>query len=139
MAVTADLADRLAQLIRVPTVSLRAGRDDAAFAQFRTLLSQMYPLTHQRLDHELVADGCLLFRWRGAGGPSTLLMAHYDVVPVSGQDWTRPPFGGEVEGGKIHGRGCLDNKGPLFAILEAVESLLARGDHPGRGRLPVVR
>jgi carboxypeptidase PM20D1 len=130
VAVNAELADRLAQLIRVPTVSLRADRDDAAFARFRTLLSEMYPLTHRRLDHELVAGGCLLFRWPGAGGPSTLLMAHYDVVPVTDRDWARPPFGGEVDGGKIHGRGCLDDKGPLFVILEAVESLLAQGLTP---------
>lgn len=125
VAVTADLADRLARLVRVPTVSLRTGRDDAAFARFRTLLAQMYPLTHQ-LDHELVAGGCLLFSWPGAGGPSTLLMAHYDVVPVTAAEWARAPFGGEVDNGKVHGRGCLDDKGPLFVILEAVESLLAQ-------------
>jgi carboxypeptidase PM20D1 len=130
IAVTAGLADRLAQLIRVPTVSLRTGRDEAAFARFRTLLSQMYPLTHQRLDHELVAGGSLLFHWPGAGGPSTLLMAHYDVVPATAPDWARAPFSGEVDEGKIHGRGCLDDKGPLFVILEAVESLLAQGITP---------
>ena len=130
VAVAAVLAERLARLIRVPTVSLRTNRDDAAFARFRALLSEMYPLTHDRLDHELVAGGCLLFRWRGSGGPSTLLLAHYDVVPVSGQDWSRAPFGGEIGEGKIYGRGCLDNKGPLFAILEAVESLLAEGITP---------
>jgi carboxypeptidase PM20D1 len=130
IAVTADLADRLAQLVRVPTVSLRTGRDEAAFARFRTLLSQLYPLTHQRLDHELVAGGSLLFHWPGVGGPSTLLMAHYDVVPATAPDWARAPFGGEVDEGKIHGRGCLDDKGPLFVILEAVESLLAQGITP---------
>jgi carboxypeptidase PM20D1 len=130
IAVTAGRADRLAQLIRVPTVSLRTGRDEAAFARFRTLLSQLYPLTHQRLDHELVAGGSLLFHWPGAGGPSTLLMAHYDVVPATAPDWARAPFGGEVDEGKIHGRGCLDDKGPLFVILEAVESLLAQGIMP---------
>ncbi len=130
-AVTAPLADRLARLIRIPTVSLRVGRDDAAFAQFRTLLCQMYPLTHQRLSPELVADGCLLFRWPGAaGGPSTLLLAHYDVVPATDPAWTHRPFDGVVEGGKVHGRGCLDMKGPLFAILEAVESLLGEGITP---------
>ena len=127
---TAHLADRLARLISVPTISLRAERDDAAFATFRSLLSEMYPLTHQHLEHELVSDGCLLFRWPGAGGPSTLLMAHYDVVPVAEEDWTRPPFGAEIDSGVIYGRGCLDDKGPLFVILEAVESLLAEAVTP---------
>lgn len=129
-AVTAELAERLARLVSVPTVSLPTGRDDAAFAQFRTLLFQMYPLTHQHLEHEQVGDGCLLFRWPGRGGPSTLLMAHYDVVPVTEKEWTRPPFGGEIDQGVIYGRGCLDDKGPLLVILEAVESLLAQGITP---------
>lgn len=129
-SVTAHLADRLARLISVPTISLRVDRDDAAFATFRSLLSEMYPLTHQELDHELVSDGCLLFRWRGGSGPSTLLMAHYDVVPVAEEHWTRPPFSGQIDNGVIYGRGSLDDKGPLFVILEAVESLLAEGITP---------
>lgn len=129
-SVTGDLADRLARLISVPTISLRDDRDDAAFATFRRLLSEMYPLAHQHLEHELVSDGCLLFQWPGAGGPSTLLMAHYDVVPVAEENWTRPPFGGQIDSGVIYGRGCLDDKGPLFMILEAVESLLAEGITP---------
>lgn len=127
---TARLGDRLARLIGVPTISLRTDRDDASFATFRTLLSEMYPLTHQHLDRELVADGCILFRWAGGGGPSTLLMAHYDVVPVADAEWTHAPFGGEIDRGVIYGRGCLDDKGPLFVILEAVESLLAEGNTP---------
>ena len=67
---TANLADRLARLIRVPTVSLGADRDEAAFDQFRALLREMYPLTHQRLHHRLVVGGSLLFHWPGRGGPT---------------------------------------------------------------------
>ncbi len=125
-----ELAERLARLVRVATVSVRGERDDTAFAEFRELLRRMYPLTHRHLEHELVAGGSLLFHWPGNGGPSTLLMAHYDVVPVSEEEWTRQPFGGEIDQDVIYGRGCLDDKGPLFVILEAVESLLAQGVSP---------
>lgn len=128
--VTGGLADRLAQLIRVPTISLRGNRDEAAFVQFRTLLSEMYPRTHQHLEHELVVGGCILFHWPGRNGPSTLLMAHYDVVPVSDADWTQKPFDGVTDRGRIYGRGSLDDKGPLFVIMEAVESLLTEGITP---------
>jgi carboxypeptidase PM20D1 len=132
MACASDsrLADRLARLIRVPTISRRDGRDEAAFHDFRSLLAEMYPLTHQHLEHELVSGGSILFRWPGTTGPTILLMAHYDVVPVDGQEWSRAPFSGEVEGGAVHGRGTLDDKGTLFVILEAVESLLADGFAP---------
>ncbi len=129
-AATVELAERLARLVRVATVSVRGERDDAAFTEFRELLHRMYPLTHRHLDNELVAEGSLLFRWPGNGGPSTLLMAHYDVVPVAEEDWSRRPFGGEIDRGVIYGRGCLDDKGPLFVIMEAVESLLAQGVSP---------
>ena len=59
-------------------------------------------------------------------------MAHYDVVPVAGQDWSRDPFSGLIEDGVVHGRGAIDDKGALVAILEAVESLVAAGFTPAR-------
>jgi carboxypeptidase PM20D1 len=61
-----------------------------------------------------------------------VLMAHYDVVPVAGQEWSRDPFSGLIEDGVVHGRGAIDDKGALVAILEAVESLVAAGFTPAR-------
>ena len=57
-----------------------------------------------------------------------VLMAHYDVVPAVEDDgWTFPPFEGRIHDGSVHGRGTLDDKGPLLVLLEAVENLLADG------------
>jgi carboxypeptidase PM20D1 len=60
------------------------------------------------------------------------------VVPVA-EDvearWTHPPFDGVVAEGYLWGRGALDDKSSLLAILEAVEGLLADGFRPER---PVV-
>nr|WP_275585887.1 M20/M25/M40 family metallo-hydrolase [Geodermatophilus sabuli] len=75
----------------------------------------------------------MLYRWpSGTDAPPLVLMAHYDVVPVAGQDWSRDPFFGLVEDGVVHGRGAIDDKGALVAILEAVESLVAAGSTPAR-------
>lgn len=52
-------------------------------------------------------------------------MSHSDVVEATGK-WSHPPFEGEVADGKIWGRGTMDTKGSLCAILEAVEGLLGR-------------
>jgi carboxypeptidase PM20D1 len=128
-------AGRLAELVRIPTVSSRdpADVDTAAFEEFRRRLTELYPRTHEALEREVLGDGALLYRWRsGTDLPPMVLMAHYDVVPVAGQEWSRDPFSGLVEDGVVHGRGAIDDKGALVAILEAVESLLADGVTPAR-------
>jgi succinyl-diaminopimelate desuccinylase len=63
-------------------------------------------------------------------GPTVHLNGHYDVVPV-GNDWTRDPFGGELDGGWIFGRGAADMKSGLAAQVIAVEAL-RRVDWGGR-------
>lgn len=58
-----------------------------------------------------------------------------DVVPVapgSESSWERPPFSGDIADGFIWGRGTLDDKVSVLAILEAVERLLADGFAPER-------
>jgi carboxypeptidase PM20D1 len=128
-------AARLAELIRIPTVSSRtaADVDSAAFARFRERLAELYPATHRALDREVLGDGALLYRWPSGNDRSPLvLMAHYDVVPVAGQDWAEDPFSGRIAGGWVHGRGAIDDKGALVAILEAVESLVGAGWTPSR-------
>lgn len=49
--------------------------------------------------------------------------SHTDVVEV-GLGWTKDPFGGEVEDGKIYGRGACDMKGGLAASIIACEVFL---------------
>ena len=45
-----------------------------------------------------------------------LLDGHMDVVPIMGS-WSRDPFGGEIAGDRLFGRGATDMKGPLGAAL----------------------
>ncbi|MFG1930218.1 M20 family metallopeptidase [Mycobacterium sp. NPDC048908] len=58
----------------------------------------------------------------GGPGPGLLLLGHTDVVPV-GEGWTKDPFGGAVENGRIYGRGASDMKGGLAAALCAMAAL----------------
>ena len=58
-------------------------------------------------------------------------MSHHDVVEAPGE-WKYPPFSGEIADGKIWGRGTLDTKGNLWAILQAAEELLNDGFVPTR-------
>lgn len=57
-------------------------------------------------------------------GPSLLLDAHCDTVGIApGSTWTRPPFGGEIDGGFLYGRGAADMKGALAAMLYAAAAV----------------
>ena len=60
-------------------------------------------------------------RVRGRGdAPPLLLQGHTDVVSVHGQRWSRDPFGGEIAGGCVWGRGAVDMKGGLTMMLHAL-------------------
>lgn len=76
----------------------------------------------------------LVARLDGGGeGPRVHLNGHYDVVPV-GNDWTREPFGGELEDGRVYGRGATDMKSGLVAQVFAAEAL-RRARIPWRGSI----
>ncbi|WP_414019932.1 M20/M25/M40 family metallo-hydrolase [Microbacterium aurugineum] len=131
------IAERLSQMIRIPTVSAELDeRGPAPFEEFVALIAELYPLTHRDLRLERHTDFGLLFHWAGngaAGRDPLVLMVHYDVVPVDESDaWTYPPFAGTIADGSVYGRGALDDKGPLLVVLEAVENLLADGFVPSR-------
>ena len=130
------IAERLAAMLQIPTVSAeREQRGIEPFTEFVALLEAQYPLVHERLTRERITDLGLLYRWPGTD-PSldpAVLMAHFDVVPADERDaWMHPPFAGAVVDGFVHGRGALDDKGPLIVVIEAVENLLASGYTPRR-------
>ena len=49
--------------------------------------------------------------------PGVLLSGHTDVVPVAGQNWTKPPFELTHADGNLYGRGTADMKGFVAAAL----------------------
>jgi len=64
--------------------------------------------------------------WLGAPGkPTVLLYGHYDVQPVDPLDlWETPPFEPTLKGDNLYARGASDDKGPMFALVKALEALL---------------
>jgi succinyl-diaminopimelate desuccinylase len=60
--------------------------------------------------------------------PALCLTGHLDVVPVGEASWTRDPFGAEVDGDRLYGRGSSDMKGGVAAIVAAVERLAGGWD-----------
>ena len=54
------------------------------------------------------------------------VLGHVDVVPV-GDGWTKPPFEGVIENGRMYGRGTNDDKGPSLAALFAMRAVRDAG------------
>ncbi len=57
----------------------------------------------------------------GEGLPKVMVMAHFDVVPVSKDEWHYEPFKLTVEGNKAYGRGSVDDKGNVASLMFALK------------------
>jgi len=125
--------ESLASLIRCKTISYsdHSLEDDAEFRKLIDLLPSLYPHVFSACSFQQLPDRALLLRWPGkeAGDPA-VLMAHYDVVPVDEAKWEKPPFAAVLEDGVLWGRGTLDTKVTLNAILSAANHLISQGWQP---------
>lgn len=131
-------AQRLSQAIRFNTTSIVGDTGDRAqFEQFHAWMQANYPAFHAATQREVIGGLSLLYTWQGtdAAQPPILLLAHQDVVPVAAdtrQAWRLDPFGGIIRDNAVWGRGSIDDKGSLVALLEAAEYLARQGRRPTR-------
>jgi putative selenium metabolism hydrolase len=104
-------------LIRCPS---RFGEEEAVVG---LILTQMTEVGFDRTWRD--ANGSAIGIIEGKlPGPTILLDGHCDTVGVApGVTWTHDPFGGEIEGGFIYGRGTADMKGALAAMIYAAAGL----------------
>ena len=124
-------AAELAELIRAETVSETGRKNEAKFNAFHEKMFNMFPSLFASAETENF-DGSLLIRWRGKSDKEPLLlMSHHDVVEAQGE-WTHPPFAGEIADGRLWGRGTVDTKCSLWAMLRAADELAAEGFVPER-------
>lgn len=127
------VAGTLAELIRCKTVSDRNkdNEDEAEFLKLEQLLPKLFPAVAATCSFEKPSPRSLLYKWSGKSSLSpTVLMSHYDVVSVDEKEWERDPFGGEIVDGVLWGRGTLDTKVTLNAILSAAQKLISEGFIP---------
>lgn len=120
----------LQELIRVPTDTPPGNNAPhaertAELLQGLGLDAEKYPVP----EAEVQAAGLqsitnLLVRRHYGPGQTILLNAHGDVVPP-GEGWTKEPYGGQIEDGKIYGRATAVSKGDFSTYAFAVRALEA--------------
>ena len=123
----------LGELVKCKTVSraTHEEEDEAEFEKLYALLPTLYPNVHATCELVRFEDRGLLYRFRGkTEGKPSVLMAHFDVVPVREELWEKPPFDAVIEYGHMWGRGTLDTKVTFNGILSAAETLIIQGFVP---------
>ena len=108
-----DLIAFCQEAIRIPSVS---GHEKEVAALMR---SRMLGCGFD--EAEIVTYGSVLGCIHGRRkGPRILMDGHIDTVPVIDRDeWVHDPFSGEIEDGRIYGRGASDMKGSVAAMITA--------------------
>ena len=127
--------DELKQLLRIPSISTlpKHRKDMRRAAQFVADQLKTIGLDKARLiktqGHPLVYAEWL----KAPGRPTVLLYGHYDVQPVDPIElWKSDPFEPTVRENNLYARGAVDDKGQMFAIVKALQALMATS-----GGLPV--
>ena len=125
--------ESLQQLIRCKTVSYYDSslEDDKEFEKLISALPRLYPNVFKNCEFNKLPDRALLFKWSGKQHNNpTVLMAHYDVVPVDEDAWEKPPFEAIIENDVLWGRGSLDTKVTFNGVLFAANDLIGKGFVP---------
>lgn len=129
----------LAQAIGFQTVSHQdpADNDLSQWDALHSWIDRTYPAFSKAASKETVAGQTLVYTWKGSDPAlePIIVMAHQDVVPVTDgteKDWKHAPFSGELAENAVWGRGAVDDKGSLIALLEASDALAKSGFSPKR-------
>ncbi|WP_226016026.1 succinyl-diaminopimelate desuccinylase [Novosphingobium sp. FKTRR1] len=141
-----DPVELAEQLIACPSVTPATG---AVFDCLEAMLQPLGFAVHRFVAGE-APDGPVenLFALRSgpAGSRHFAFAGHLDVVPP-GEGWSSAPFGPERRGELLYGRGAVDMKGSIAAMVAAVAqipaeagtiSFLITGDEEGPARFGTV-
>jgi len=140
------ILERFIKAIQIRSVQTPMSKltSDSALYRFREFVQESFPSLHQapfvRRTGKDFGDEripSILLEWPGRASEldPILLMSHFDVVPTEANSlskWTHPPFSGNMDNQTIWGRGTLDCKHGVMAILEAISKLADEGFQPQR-------
>jgi len=130
----ASAGELLAELVRIPSVTPDAGR--ALDVLTRHLVAAGFTVERPVFAAPGTDPVENLFASAGQGTPHLVFAGHVDVVPPGpAARWRHPPFAADVVDGVLYGRGAVDMKGGLAAMVHAASCFLARRGTDFGGRL----
>ena len=121
-----QVVNELCKLIKFKTISYQDKKeiDFELFQKYIDTVKEMYPLVFNKCEFKQTEEYAIYLKLKGKNNNNpTVLLAHYDVVPVS-DEWDYDPFLGEVVNNSIYGRGAVDTKCTMVAALRALENAL---------------
>ncbi len=107
------------ELVRIDTVNPQSAERPAAERLGRLLVDAGYSVA----THEFAPGRASLVARREGPGLPICFAGHLDTVPLGAAPWTRDAFGGELDGGKLYGRGSSDMKSGVAAMVAAAVRL----------------
>jgi succinyl-diaminopimelate desuccinylase len=124
-------------LIRCPSVTpVDAGVLGTLQKELEALGFACHRLTFSEIG---TADVDNLYARIGNGAPHFCFAGHTDVVPVGDQRaWSTDPFGAEIVGGKLYGRGAVDMKSAVASFTAAVSRFLAERGRDFEGSISLL-
>jgi acetylornithine deacetylase len=140
-----EMIDTLAELVRIPSVVGNEGpAQDFMQRQYEGLGLDVITFEADKNkvgQHSAYVESGLSFEGRPnvigvlKGDPakkSMILNGHVDVVsPEPVDQWQHDPWGAEIEGNRLYGRGAVDMKAGVIANLFALKALKKAGVEPG--------
>jgi succinyl-diaminopimelate desuccinylase len=121
-----EMLAALQSLVAIPSVEGPAEPGKPFGAECARALERALDLARSLGLRTGAMDGYVGWCECGAGDELLCVLTHLDVVPA-GDGWVHEPFGGELDGGRIYGRGTVDDKGPAVAALYAMAALADSG------------
>lgn len=122
-----DLVELLQALVRIP--SPNPPGDTRAIAAFiaETLRAAGARVTTPAPD--VKPEAVSVIAAVGSGDPVILLHAHIDTVPIDADEarrWSVDPYAAVIRDGRVYGKGSVDDKAPLAAMMQVLIAAAAR-------------
>lgn len=119
-----EMQEALKALVRIPSViDMDSAEERAPYGQpLRKALDKVAEIGEELGFEVKDYDGHVVTVCYGDQGQEVGVLSHVDIVPA-GCGWNTDPFDPVVMDGKMFGRGTIDDKGPMVAVLYAMKAI----------------